>query len=123
MEENKEIIRRVFEEVVNQGNLVLIDALFAANFVDRSAFPGQTPGPAGIKEAVRGLRAMFPDLEVTIEDLIAEDNRVASRETWQGTHTSGRAVLGTVIHIFHFSDGRIAEEWSRGWDWLSEFEM
>jgi ketosteroid isomerase-like protein len=124
LEQNKAIVRRVFAEIANRGDMSVVDELYANDFVDHSAFPGQAPGPAGIKEAVGDFRSLFPDLEVTIEDLVAEGDKVVSRETWRGTHaSSGRAARGEVIHIFHLKDGRIVEEWSKGWDWLNAFEM
>jgi predicted ester cyclase len=84
-ERNKAIIRRIFEEGLNQGNLAIIDELFDAGFVDH-ATPDQPPGPAGVKGYFASVRAGFPDIRVTIDDLIAEDARVAVRTTWRGTH-------------------------------------
>ena len=118
---NQVLIRRIFEEVVNQGNLAVIDAVYAPNFVDRNAFRGQMLGPAGVRRAIAELRAAFPDLHVTVEDLRVEADTVITRENWQGTHvTNGKQVMGTVTHIFHIHDGQIVEEWSGGWEWLDE---
>jgi len=81
VEENKALIRRVFEEVLNQRNVAVIDEAFAPDSVDHSAWEGQAPGPAGVKEAVSGVLDMFPDLRVTIESVIGEGDHVATRET------------------------------------------
>jgi steroid delta-isomerase-like uncharacterized protein len=120
-ERNKAIIRRIFEEGLNQGNLEIIDELFDAGFVDH-ATPDQLPGPEGVKGYFAAVRAGFPDMRVTIDDLIAEDARVAIRTTWHGTHlgtyegtpASGSPVTRTMIQIFHIEDGKILEEWNEG---------
>jgi ketosteroid isomerase-like protein len=118
---NQALVRRVFEEVVNQGNLAAIDVLYAANFVDRNAFRGQTPGRAGVWHAIAELRAALPDLHVIVEDLRMDNDTVITHETWRGTHAAtGKQVIGTVAHIFRIEDGKIAEEWSGGWDWLDQ---
>lgn len=120
-EENKAIVRLVFEEALNRGNLDIIDALFAADFVDRST-PDQTPGPGGVKDYFTAVRSGFPDMHVTIDDLIAEGARVVVRTTWRGTHTgiyegvspTGQQVARTMIQIFTVANGKIVEEWNEG---------
>jgi len=121
VEENKALIRRVFEEVLNQRNVAVIDEAFAPDSVDHSAWEGQAPGPAGVKEAVSGVLDLFPDLRVTVESAIGEGDHVATRETWRGTHApTGKPATGTVMHLFRLSGGRIAEEWSEGWGWFEQ---
>lgn len=123
---NKAIIRRIFEEGLNRGNLEIIDELFDTRFVDHTT-PDQPPGPEGVKDYFAAVRAGFPDMHVTIDDLIAEDARVAVRTTWRGTHlgtydgtpASGRSVTRTMIQIFHIEDGKILEEWNEGAGLLS----
>jgi steroid delta-isomerase-like uncharacterized protein len=125
-ERNKTIIRRIFEEGLNQGNLAIIDELFDPRFVDH-ATPDQPPGPQGVKGYFAAVRAGFPDMRVTIDDLIAEDARVAVRTTWRGTHlgtyegtpASSRPVARSMIQIFHIEGGKILEEWNEGADLLS----
>jgi predicted ester cyclase len=120
-EANKALIRQLIEEVINQGNLALIDNLFDPAFVDRSA-PDQPPGPAGVRDYIAAARIGFPDLRVSIEDLIAEGDKVVVRTTWRGTHTgtyagvapSGKQVMRTMIQIFRLSRGKIVEEWNEG---------
>jgi steroid delta-isomerase-like uncharacterized protein len=121
VEDNKGIIHRIFEEGLNQGNLAIIDELFDARFVDH-ATPDQPPGPEGVKGYFSAVRAGFPDMRVTIDDLIAEDARVAVRTTWRGTHlgtyegapASGKPVTRTMIQIFRIEDGKVLEEWNEG---------
>ena len=120
-EENKVVIRRLFEEAVNQGDMTVVDERYAPDFVDHSALPGQLPGPAGIKDAVSAFRATIPDLKDTIDAMSDEGDRVLTQETWRGTNPStGKQTTGTITHIFVFQDGKIVEEWSEGWESLSQ---
>lgn len=120
-EENKAIIRHVIEEVINQGNLSIIDEVFAPTFIDRSS-PDQSPGLEGVKGFVSLVRAGLAGLHVEINDLLAEGDKVVIRTTWRGT-LSGRAgamspasrrVQRTMIQIFRLADGKIVEEWNEG---------
>lgn len=112
-EENKAIIRRLVEEGVNQGKLETVDELFAPEFIDRST-PDQPPGPDGVKTYVSLVRAGFPDLSVSIDDVIAEGDKVVIRTTWRGTRPSGQQSARTMIQIFRLANGKIAEEWNEG---------
>jgi predicted SnoaL-like aldol condensation-catalyzing enzyme len=113
LEENKAIIRRLIEEIMNQGNLNVIDDLFAPTFVDRST-PDQPPGPEGVRAFVWQIRASIAHLHVEINDLIAEGDKVVIRTTWHGiAHVAGE-VQRTVIQIFRLADGKIVEEWNEG---------
>lgn len=115
-EKNKAIICRVFDEALNQGRLELADELFSADFVDHST-PEQRPGPQGVKDFFIEVRSRFPDIKVTIEDMIAEGNRVVVRTAWRssvGTRPSASCIKGTLIQIFHLENGRIVEEWNEG---------
>ena len=120
-EEHKAIIRQVIEEVINQGNLSIIDEVFAPTFVDRSS-PDQSPGLEGVKGFVSLVRAGLTDLHVEINDLIAEGDKVVIRTTWRGTIESNpdvmssgtRQVRRTMIQIFRLADGKIVEEWNEG---------
>jgi predicted ester cyclase len=117
--QKKQVILRLFREVFNHQNLSAINEFYASNMVDHSAFPGQAPGMEGIKSAIKGFFEILDNLEVNVEDVIAEGDKVVTRETWNGTHKpSGKTVEGSVIHIFYIRESRITDEWSRGWDWL-----
>ena len=118
-DQNRQVASRLFDEVFNRQSLSVIDELYDPDVVDQSAFPDQAPGVAGIKSAINGFFEIFDDLQITVEDVIAEDDKVVTRELWRGIHKpTGKAAKGTVIHIFRIREGRIADEWSRGWDWL-----
>lgn len=118
-EKNKQLILELFQKVINEKNPSFIDDLYIPDVVDHSAFPGQALGTEGIKNAVQDFLETFTDLEATVEDVIAEDDKVVTRETWKGIlKPSGKSVEGSVIHIFRIRDGKITDEWSRGWSWL-----
>jgi ketosteroid isomerase-like protein len=121
LEQNKQLVQRLFKEVFNQRQTSVIDEIYTPNMADHSAFPDQAPGTEGIKNAINGFFELFSDFEVTVEDVVAEKDRVVTRETWRGTHRpSNQSAVGTIIHIFRVREGRITDEWSRGWDWLDE---
>lgn len=117
-EENKAMVRRIFEEVIVKGNLSAVDEIMASNYVYH--FPGQdVKGPEGFKEFVKMMRTAFPDLSMTIEDQIAEGDKVATRETMRGTHkgdfmgiaATGKQVTWKGMVIVHFQDGKEVEAW------------
>lgn len=113
IEENKAIIRRLVEGGVNQGRLDVFDELFAPDFVDRST-QEQVPGPEGVKQFFLAVRTDFPDLRVSIDDLIAEGDRIVIRTTWRGTRPSGQPSTRTMIQIFRIAGGKFVEEWNEG---------
>jgi predicted ester cyclase len=88
-EENKALARRFVEEVINGNNLAVVDELFAPNFEVRDAVFPVPPGPDGVKQVFVAARAAFPDLHETIEDLLAEEDRVMVR--WSSRGTRGRS--------------------------------
>ena len=120
-EANKAMIRRLVQEALNQGNLNTIDELFDPAFVEHST-PDQPTGPEGVKRFVDMVRAGFPDLQVSISHLIAEDDEVVVRTVWQGTHQGAyecvaptrKQVSRTLIHIFRMRNGKITDEWNEG---------
>jgi steroid delta-isomerase-like uncharacterized protein len=83
---NKQMIRGFIERVINQGDLDAAGDYFAEDVVELEPFPGQMPGLAGVKDVVRSLRTAFPDLHWTVEEQIAEGDRVLTRFVWTGTH-------------------------------------
>ena len=119
-EENKAIARRWNEGVWNKGNLAAIDELFATDFVFNYPPPGATPDREGYKQFVTRNFATWADIRCTIEDMVAERDKVAVRWTWSGTHTgelmgiapTGKQVTMTGISIMHIVGGKIAKEWT-----------
>jgi steroid delta-isomerase-like uncharacterized protein len=119
-EEYKAIVRRLFDEVWNSGNVGLLDELLAPDFVDRAAqMGGDDPSAEGFKTQVRLFRTAFPDGRSQIEDLIGEGDRVVARWTdggtqrgqWMGIAPTGKRVTITGIDIYRIKAGRIAEFW------------
>ena len=119
-EENKAILRRLYEEIWNEKNLGMADELISTDFIDRNASAGLAPGIDGFKQGVAIAFATFPDIHLTIEDLIAEGDKVVSRVTARGTHkgevmgiqSTGKQVAFTCIDIVRIADSKIVERWS-----------
>ena len=119
-EENKAIARRLIDEVITEGNLDVVDEIMAADYVHHDpANPDAPGGPEGYKELVRKYRAAFSDLQLTVDELVAEGDAVTTRWSWSGTHDgelegiapTGVHTSGTGISINHFSDGKTTEAW------------
>lgn len=114
-EKMKQFIRNHFEEFVNRRNLEVADVNFAPDFVDHGSDvpPGTPPGPQGAKQYVGGALKRFPDMHVTVEDVIAEGDKVVVRNTWQGTdRNSGKKLRFGGIVIWRVSEGKITERWA-----------
>jgi steroid delta-isomerase-like uncharacterized protein len=120
-EENKALVRRYFEEIWDKGNLEVIDELFTTDFVRHgpTAIEGEVRGQEGFESFVSSYRTGLPDLRVSIEDLIAEGDRVVTRWTARGTHQgelmgtapTGNPATVTGILVDRISGGKIEEEW------------
>lgn len=119
VDENKALYRRWFEEVVTRGDLALADELLAPDYALH--FPGSPPvDREGHKGLVMMFRAGFPDWAETVDDVIAEGDKVVVRVTGKGTHDgefqgvapTGRHVTCTGVGIGRVANGRIAEAWA-----------
>ena len=118
-EQNKDLARRFYEEVLNRGDIDRVDELCTADIVDHEAPPGTPEGIEGVKMFARMMREGFPDLRVTVEDIVAEGDRVAARAQFTGTHQgefmgvppSGNRVEYEAIDIVRVVDGKAAEHW------------
>ena len=118
-EKNKELIKFLYAELVNKRNYNLIDSFFAPNIFDHGALEGQQQGREGFKKAVAEFLGMFSQLEIKQEEIIAEGDIVATRDTWKVTMASNNKVLtGETMHFFRIKDGLITDEWSKGWEFL-----
>ena len=115
--ENKLLIRRFIEEVVNTGNVDTLSDFIAPDYIDNYDKTGQSHGLEGAKAHVLGVRQTYPDLHLTIEQQIAEGDWVVTRITARGTHLgtwlgmepTGKAVEITGVNIDRVVDGRIVE--------------
>jgi predicted ester cyclase len=109
---SKSIVRRYIDEVVNGGNLDLIDELVAPGI---EVHPGTTRTTAQLKEALGRALHTFSNPTVEIDDLIAEGDRVAARLTLRGTY-DGKLVEFLELQIYRVEDNRVAELWF-AYDW------
>src|SRR6266852_6102512 len=113
--EMKEFIRNHFEEFVNRKNLRIGEANFAAGFVDHGADvpAGLPPGPAGAIQYVGAALKKVPDLHVSIEDIISEDDKVVVRNHWTGTDAASQQRLEfSGIVIWRIANRQIVERWA-----------
>ncbi len=120
MQENREIAHR-FEEAYNTGNVADAAEFIAPSFAQRGpGVPPVPPGPQGYQEGVRAFRSAFPDLHVTIDDMVVAEDKVAVRFHARGTHRgefqgiapTGKPVETTGIDIIHIANGQITEAWT-----------
>jgi len=117
--ENKSLVRRWFEDVWNKGDASAIDRLFAAHGTVYGLSAEMT-GPTGFKLFHAAYRDAFPDVRLELEDLIAEDDKVAFRWTATATHqgsglgfaATGRKVRFTGMGIVRVQDGKLVEGWN-----------
>jgi predicted ester cyclase len=115
-EQNKAIVRRFFEEVWNQQKDSVIDEIFAPTIVVN----GRPIARDALKQALASRRHAFSDIQVTVDDQVAEGEKVSTRRTWRATHTgqyrgvapTGNPVAWTQISVVRFSEGRIVEDWA-----------
>lgn len=119
-EANKALVRRLYEEGFNTGNIDLADEVFSPGFFDHGSAPGlPNTGPESFKQMLRMFRAAFPDMHATIDDMIAEDDKVVTRTHWHGTHqgeffgapATGKEFTLTSTDILRIEDGKVAEHW------------
>ncbi len=116
-DENKLLVRDFVGRVINGRDLDAAGTYVAEDVVEQVPFPGQGPGLAGLKDVLRGLFAAFPDMHWTIDEQIAEADKVLTRFTWTGTHdgeffgvpASGRTVSVWGMVIDRIERGRIKD--------------
>jgi predicted ester cyclase len=118
IEANKAIVRRIYAEAESQGEYTVIDECYREDF-DDPRHPERGTGPAGVKAHIARMREAFPDLVVTIDDLIAEGDTVVARVTSHGTHQhefggvapQGKQVIWTGTVTRRFARGKVVQQW------------
>ena len=120
-ETNKTVARRFLEEVWNKGNLAVLNEIIAKDHVNSGpgTLPGLPAGPEGSKQLVTVYRNAFPDVHFTIDEQIAEGDKVVTRWTAHGTHqgelvgipATGKSSTVTGINVDRVVNGKIAESW------------
>jgi steroid delta-isomerase-like uncharacterized protein len=118
LESNKSVARRYYEEALNKGDLDALDQLAVSDYEEHDPLPGQGEGLPGLKQRVSMLREAFGQ-HFTVEDLIAEGDKVVVRWTGSGTHVgefmgippTGRSFQINGIDIHAFRDGKMSAHW------------
>ncbi|XGW00254.1 MAG: ester cyclase [Leptolyngbya sp. BL-A-14] len=111
--QNKAFIRNHFEEFVNRQNSAVADQNFATDFVDHDEPYGESVGPEPAKQMMEQVYIKYPDLHVTVEDSIAEGDKVMVRNVWRGTDAStGKKIEFKGFVLWRLADGKIAERWA-----------
>ena len=108
-----------FAEAVNTGKFDLFQEAVSAENVDHDPAPGQVQGPEGYRTFFSGLRTAFPDLSVTLDTMVADDDSIAFAYTLTGTQDgpldglapTGRKVKIRGLQISKFKDGKMVERW------------
>jgi len=119
-EDNKALIRRLIDEVYNQGNVDVVDELVAPDIFDHAAVSEHQHGIASFKHVMEWVRGMSSDIHYDIEDIIAEGDKVAVRMTASGTQTgalrgvrpNGKRFSVDYVHWFRVAEGKVAELWA-----------
>ena len=119
-QDNKEIVAGFIEEFKNKANHDIVDELLAPDFVHHLADPRLPPGRDAIKLLGQSIVAGFPNVQATVEELLADGDLVVERTTPRATNTgefngipaTGNQVTWTEIHIYRLKDGKIVEQWS-----------
>ena len=131
VDENKTRASRIWNEIWNLGALDVVDEVIAENYLGYiPAMPDAIRGTEGFKQLITTYRTGYPDVHVSVEDMVAEGDRVVVRWTSRGTNTgslmgmpaTGKPVEVAGISIFRFEDGKVAEEWE-GFDTLGMMQQ
>ena len=117
MQNNSNIVRHFIAEVLNQGEIESAGEFFWEDMVEQVPLPGQRPGLSGLQDVLRGMRAAFPDMHWTVEEQIAEGDKVVTRFEWTGTHraeffgvpATGRPVRVWGVVIDRLEGGKIKD--------------
>jgi steroid delta-isomerase-like uncharacterized protein len=120
VEANKALVRRFIEQALAGGDFAALAELMAPDGVEHTAPLGQPPAEGTAARYLVLWRAAFPDLAITVEDLLAEGERVAVRQTVRGTHRgaflgvppTGRQIAVTGMAFYRLAGGRIVERWA-----------
>ncbi len=118
LEHNKAVVRRFIDEIFLKGDFGAVDQLLTDDFIPHT-WGAMSGGKDELKQAIERVSAGISDASMTIEDVIAEEDRVAVRLTSSATHTgefmgmpaSGKRYEIGEIHIFRLRDGRVSEHW------------
>ncbi len=113
VEENKATLRRVVEEIFNKGNMSVVPELIGTGYVYHSPF-GEFKGPEGFTQFVNMTRNAFPDIHMTLDDMVGEGDKLAVRLSWRGTfkgkfgdiEPTGKPVNMSAAYFYRFEGGK-----------------
>lgn len=119
LETNKQVVKRIWDELVNHSRFDRVDELVGPDFLDHTPLPGQPSDIEGLKQRLQVLHAAFPDFHSNIDDLLAEGDKVVARITSTGSHQrsflgvppTGRRWTIMEIHILRITGGKLSEHW------------
>jgi steroid delta-isomerase-like uncharacterized protein len=120
LNQNKALVRKLFEEEINHQNLDTMESMATSDYISHN---DSLVPPSDVKQTRKFLAsvfAAFPDIHVTIEDIVAEGDKVVVRNTWRGTFRgpwmgtapTGKTVTWTGIVVWRITNGKIAERWA-----------
>ena len=116
---NKSVVARLYDEVFSKWNYAVLPELVSEGFRCHFFTPDISSGPAGIEQFYGNLRQAFPDVKYTVEDMVAEGDRVVVRWTWHCTHegdflgipATGKKATVPGMAIYRLADGKCVERW------------
>jgi len=117
--DNEANMRRMYTEVMTKGNNALFDELTAPNFREHELVPGFEPNREGVKKWMTAFRTAIPDIQILVNDVISQGDKVVARVTIHGTQkgplmgipATGKKFQMDVIDIVRFENGKLAEHW------------
>ena len=121
-EQNKALVRQMVEEIFNRGNASRVDEFLVPDFIEHEELPPGIPSNReGVKLLTAQLHSAFPDFKATIDDIVAEGDKVVIRMTWTGTHKgefmgippTGKGISIGVIDIIRVAGGQFVEHWGQ----------
>ena len=111
IQENKAIEKRIWEELLSEGKTEKMNELIATNYVYHGPGGLELKGIEGLKKFITWLHTSFPNIHFTLNDLIAEGDRVVTFWTMKGTHKSNKQAELQGIIISRFVNGKVVESW------------
>lgn len=119
VDQNKALYGRFLQEVFNEGRIDRADQFLSPSYVFHDAPPGTPQGPEAVKQVVTMFHAAFPDMKITVEEMVAEGDEVCARVTTRGTHrgaffgvpATGKPVTVPGLTMVRIADGRIMDSW------------
>jgi steroid delta-isomerase-like uncharacterized protein len=119
-EQNKALDSRLIAEVWNKGKMEVVDAIFAEDYINRTPQRELPANREGIKLMISGFRAAFPDVKMSVEDVIAAGDKIVTRWIMSGTHTghgfgippTNKIVQIMGVGIHRYASGKVVESWT-----------